>query len=54
MVVMRGCPRSFRVRVPYLLLACLLAGGLVGCGGGEQREEGATLTVLAASSLYVC
>jgi ABC-type molybdate transport system substrate-binding protein len=35
-------------------LACLVAGGLVGCGGGEQREEGATLTVLAASSLYVC
>lgn len=32
-------------------MACLLAGGLVGCGGGEQREEGATLTVLAASSL---
>ena len=51
MVVMRGCPRSFRVRVPGFLLACLVAGALVGCGGGEQREEGATLTVLAASSL---
>ena len=51
MVVMRGCPRSFRIRVPGLLLACLVAGGLVGCGGGEQREEEATLTVLAASSL---
>ena len=32
-------------------MACLVAGALVGCGGGEQREEGATLTVLAASSL---
>ena len=32
-------------------MACLVAGGLVGCGGGEQREEAATLTVLAASSL---
>src|SRR5918998_624624 len=51
MVLMRGYPRSFRVRVPGFLLACLVAGGLVGCGGGEQREEGATLTVLAASSL---
>ena len=51
MVVMRGCPRSFRVRVPGFLLVCLVAGALVGCGGGEQREEGATLTVLAASSL---
>src|SRR5918994_1751653 len=51
MVVMRGCPCSSRVRVPGFLLACLVAGGLVGCGGGEQREEEATLTVLAASSL---
>src|SRR5918999_3877787 len=50
-MVMRGCPRSFRVRVQGLLLACLVAGGLVGCGGGEQQEEGDTLTVLAASSL---
>src|SRR5918997_6529873 len=50
-MVMRGCPRSFRVRAPGLLLACLVVGGLVGCGGGEQREEGATLIVLAASSL---
>ena len=32
-------------------MACLVAGSLVGCGGGEQREEGATLIVLAASSL---